>query len=125
MRLPVTEKDVEKLLETGWIYSIVQRENKEDDAYFYDGFFRHIPEEERFRYGRGWFLKKSETLFKRFVSMGMPVDSDAYDSCVILILTKQDKIIKTNLLSLKEESNIEKVAKAIFLEEERKQSRKG
>ncbi len=110
-----SEKDIEKLLESGWIFCMVQK----DEAYFEDAFFRHIPDEEKFRFGHGWFLKKSETLFKRFVSIGMPKDSGAYDSCILMVMGKTEKNISINLLSLKEGSSIEKVAKGILEDKER------
>lgn len=104
-------KDIEELLQSGWVFSMTQ---KDDEVYFNDTFFRHVPDEEKFRYGHGWFLKKSETLFKRLVSIGMPKNSGSYDSCILMIMGKNDKEISINLLSLKEGSNIEKVAKGIM-----------
>ena len=64
-----SEKDIEKLLESGWVFSIV---HKDDEEYFNDAFFRHIEKDEIFRYGNGWFVKKSEKLFNGLVSIGMP-----------------------------------------------------
>ncbi len=111
-----SEKDIENLLESGWVFCMVQ---KDDEAYFDDVFFKHIPDEEKFRYGHGWFLKKSETLFRRFVNVGMPKDSSAYDSCIVVAMGKNNKNISINLLSLKEGSSIEKVARGILEDKER------
>ena len=111
-----SNKDIEELLKSGWIFCMVQ---KNDEAYFNDSFFRHIPDEEKFRYGHGWFHKKSETLFRRFVNIGMSKNSDAYDSCILMIMGKIDKSITVNLLSLKEGSSIEKVANGILADKEK------
>jgi hypothetical protein len=106
-----SEKDIEKLLESGWVFSIV---HKDDEEYFNDAFFRHIEKDEIFRYGNGWFVKKSEKLFNGLVSIGMPKDSQAYDSCILMIMSKHANDISINLLSLKEGKNIEKVSKSII-----------
>lgn len=111
-----SEKDIEKLLESGWIFCMV---HADDDAYFNDVFFRYIPDEEKFRYGHGWFLKKSDLLFRRFVNVGMPKDSMAYDSCILMAMRKTNKNIAINLLSLKEGSSIEKIVKGILEDKEK------
>ena len=111
-----SEKDIEKLLEAGWVFCIV---HADDDAYFNDVFFRYVPDEEKFRYGHGWFLKKSDLLFRRFVNVGMPKDSMAYDSCILMAMRKTNKNIAINLLSLKEGSSIEKIVKGILEDKER------
>ena len=109
-------KDIEKLLESGWVFCMVQ---EDDNVYFNDVFFRYIPDEEKFRYGHGWFLKKSELLFRRLVNVGMPKNSIAYDSCILMVMGKVNKNIAINLLSLKEGSNIEKIAKGILEDKEK------
>ena len=49
----------------------------------------------------------------------MPKDSGAYDSCILMVMGKTEKNIAINLLSLKEGSSIEKVAKGILEDKER------
>lgn len=105
-----SEKDIEDLLQSGWIY--VNIENEAD--YFLSSLFSKLPSDEIFNYGRGLFVKKSEKLYKRLTIIGMSEDSGAYDSCVIMYLKKDGKDVILNLLSLKESSNLEKIANAIL-----------
>lgn len=101
------ESDIIKLLESGWLFVI-------SDHYFDDVFFSKVPAEDKFRYGNGWFLKKSETLYRRLISMGMDKNSSSYDSSILMAMEKSGNDIRINLLSLKDSGNIEKVAKGIM-----------
>lgn len=102
-----SENDIVNLLESGWLYVI-------SDEYFENAFFSTVPDDEKFRYGNGWFLKKSETIYRRLVSMKMERNSSAYDSSIVMVMSRsKDKAI-INLRSLKESGDIQKVAKGIM-----------
>lgn len=87
------QKEIYDLLNNGWIYC-------ESEPYFERSFFSHVKEKKKF--GRGYFVKKSQSLFDRLVALGMPKNSQGYDKCVVMFLSLKGNRGSFNMLSLKE-----------------------
>ena len=90
----LSEEKILSLLDSGWIYV------NYTDPYFDESFIKLIDEKDKIRYGNSWFIKKSETLYNRLVTIGMDKGSAAYDSCIIIRFRKTLSNISINMYSL-------------------------
>ena len=104
------QKEIYDLLDSGWIYC-------ESEPYFERSFFSHVKEKKKF--GRGYFVKKTKSLFDRLVALGMPANSEGYDKCVVMFLSMAGNKGSFHMLSLKEsgekgEEMLMKVSKDIL-----------
>ncbi len=96
------QKEIYNLLDSGWIYCVPP------DQYYERSFFRHIPPKEKIRFGKGYFVKKSKVLYERLVALGLPKDSESYDSCIVLFMEIRENKGVFNLMSLKQSGDMEK-----------------
>ncbi len=107
------EKEIYNLLDSGWIYCVPL------NNYYEDSFFKHISTRDKIKFGKGYFVRKTKSLYERLVSIGMPGDSDGYDSCVVIFMDKKGSDGIFNLMSLRESgdkamTNLTEVARNIL-----------
>ena len=107
------KEDIVEMLQSGWIYVIPS--NKVDKGYFEESFFDHVPKKEKFKFGEGWFIKKSFSLYKKLINMGMPDNSPSYDSCILMAMSRLGNDIRINMFSLKGDDKIDDVAEEIMM----------
>ena len=105
--IELSEKQIRTLLESGWVHVTYS------DPYFKSAFIDHIGTHDRIKYGDGWFVKKSENLYKKLVALGMDKSSGTYDSCIMMWFGKMENHVSITLYSLSEGGNMDEIAKAI------------
>lgn len=108
-----TSQDILELLNSGWIYI-------EAPLQFMKFVFSVIPESDKFQYKKGWFIHKSELLYKMLKNLGMDTNSNIYDSCILIYVDVLDNYYSMSMFSLKDNTNFDnfdKVSEGILKSE--------
>lgn len=100
--------EIYKLLDNGWIYVIF---NDIDNLYFNKTIIEQLPKKDVKRIDNNIFIKKSKRLYSilQVLSMNM----DLYDSCVVIIIKKENDRIKINIYSTSNQQTLMNISEKI------------